>query len=315
MAETRNIKELPQSDAMSSGDFFLIESPAGTQLLAYDNFVIDQDNTTFAAELQTNMTTLSTSVTSVSANMDLTGANAGSTLYIMNTSLTERIDSLSNTLYGIGPVGSPPRQDATFETLLQEYRDANSLDPETGEGRDLGSHLQALSAMIWDTVYTKLNSLSANVIGTPDNSITARNLVYDGVGTNTNPAGNSGGLLGVVLDTVTESVDVYVQEQTVEFGFTNQTQSTISVVVPARYTVNSSSLMYNIEFQNPAQIADTGDHPYSNIGSFVVVGYTTADAGAGGINHKWTIQRIGGASWITAGDYPIRVNCKVVAGV
>ena len=120
-------------------------------------------------------------MTSVSANMDLTGANAGSTLYIMNTSLTERIDSLSNTLYGIGPVGSPPRQDATFETLLQEYRDANSLDPESGEGRDLGSHLQALSAMIWDTVHAKLNSLSANVIGTPDNSITARNLVYDGV--------------------------------------------------------------------------------------------------------------------------------------
>lgn len=315
MAETRNIKDLPQSDAMSSGDFFLIESPAGTQLLSYDNFVIDQDNTTFAAELQTNMTTLSTSVTSVSANMDLTGANAGSTLYIMNTSLTERIDSIVNTLYGIGPVGNPPRQDATFETLLQEYRDANPLDPETGEGRDLGSHLQALSAMIWDHCYSKISTLSSNVIGTPDNSITGRSLIYDGSGSNSNPSNNSGGLLGAVLDTVVESVDVYVQEQTIEFGFTNQTSSTISVVVPARYMVNSSSLMYNIEFTNPNTIADTGNHPYSNIGSFVVVGYTTADAGASGINHTWTIQRIGGAPWTEAGTYPIKVNCKVVAGV
>jgi len=95
MAETRNIKDLPQTDAMTSGDYFLIESPAGTQLLAFDNFVIDQDNTTFATDLLTNMTTLSTQVTAVSSDLDITGANAASKLYVVNTTLTERMDALT----------------------------------------------------------------------------------------------------------------------------------------------------------------------------------------------------------------------------
>ena len=83
MAEAKNIKELPKSDSITSGDYFLIETPAGTELLDFDNFVIDQDNTTFAAELQTNVTTLSTAVTAVSASVDMT--NTDSNIYIINS--------------------------------------------------------------------------------------------------------------------------------------------------------------------------------------------------------------------------------------
>ena len=39
MAETKNIKDLPVTDAMVPGDFFLIESTTGTVLLDFENFV------------------------------------------------------------------------------------------------------------------------------------------------------------------------------------------------------------------------------------------------------------------------------------
>ena len=110
MAETRNIKDLPQTDAMTAGDYFLIEAPAGTQLIAFENFVIDEDNTTFATDLKTNMTTLSTQVTAVSADLDLSGANAAAKLYLVNTQLGERIDAMQEVLYG-----------SDFESQINEF--------------------------------------------------------------------------------------------------------------------------------------------------------------------------------------------------
>lgn len=304
MSQTRNIKDLPQADAITTGDSFLIETPGGTQLLAFDNFVIDQDNTTFAIDLQTNMSTLSTQVTAVSADLDLTGGNASSKLYIVNTSITERIDSLIDVLYG-----------ETFEGVLQQFRDANSLDPESAETRDLGSHLQALSAMIFDQVHSRMSSISASIMGTGTTSITSegRRLIYTNGGEQ-NPADNDGGLLGAVLDTVRSTVDVYIANVVGRFDHTNKESVQFSVSVPARYYIDRGSLQFNVELLEQANINDTGDHPYSNPGQFAVVNFTQSDTGGSEVTYQWTVKRCGGAPF-TDSTYPIRLNGRILAGI
>jgi hypothetical protein len=302
MAETRNIKDLPQTDAMTAGDYFLIEAPAGTQLLAFENFVIDEDNTTFATDLLTNMTTLSTQVTAVSADMDLSGANAAAKLYLVNTQLTERMDSFQDVLYGSG-----------FEAQITDFISSNPADPITTDDRGLDGNLKALSAMIFDELYTRIATMSASIVGDENNHIQeTRDLVYSGQGA-TNVTVNNGGLLGALLDTVRKTVDVSLTEMSATFNSSNKDSAVLSFAMPSRYVVNRGSLQFNIEFTNEANLNVGGSNPYTNPGQFVTVGYVTAPAGQDEVLHSWTVKRVGGEPF-TDDEYPIRLNGRVVAG-
>lgn len=302
MAETRNIKDLPQTDAMTAGDYFLIEAPAGTQLLAFENFVIDEDNTTFATDLLTNMTTLSTQVTAVSADMDLTGANAAAKLYLVNTQLTERMDSFQDVLYG-----------SNFEAQITDFISSNPADPITTDDRGLDGNLKALSAMIFDELYTRIATMSASIVGDENNHIQeTRDLVYSGQGA-TNVTVNNGGLLGALLDTVRKTVDVSLTEMSATFNSSNKESAVLSFAMPSRYVVNRGSLQFNIEFTNEANLNVGGSNPYTNPGQFVTVGYVTAPAGQDEVLHSWTVKRVGGEPF-TDDEYPIRLNGRVVAG-
>lgn len=302
MAETRNIKDLPQTDAMTAGDYFLIEAPAGTQLLAFENFVIDEDNTTFATDLLTNMTTLSTQVTAVSADMDLTGANAAAKLYLVNSQLTERIDAFQEVLYG-----------STFEAQITEFISSNPADPITTDDRGLDGNLKALSAMIFDELYSRINVLSASLAGDANlgGHIQDRDLIYTGEGA-TNVSRNDGGLMGVLLDTVRKTIDVNLTEMSAEFNSSNKTSATLSFSIPSRYVVNRGSLQFNIEFTNEVNLSATGDNPYTNPGQFVTVGFTSAPGGGDQVVYTWTVRRVGGAE-MTDDEYPIRLNGRVVS--
>lgn len=302
MAETRNIKDLPQTDAMTAGDYFLIEAPAGTQLLAFENFVIDEDNTTFATDLLTNMTTLSTQVTAVSADMDLTGANAAAKLYLVNTQLTERMDSFQDVLYG-----------SNFEAQITDFISSNPADPITTDDRGLDGNLKALSAMIFDELYTRMATMSASIVGDENNHIQeTRDLVYSGQGA-TNITVNNGGLLGALLDTVRKTVDVRLTEMSATFNSSNKDSAVLSFALPSRYVVNRGSLQFNIEFTNEANLNVGGSNPYTNPGQFVTVGYVTAPAGQDEVLHSWTVKRVGGEPFVDD-EYPIRLNGRVVAG-
>jgi len=301
MAETRNIKDLPQTDAMTAGDYFLIEAPAGTQLLAFENFVIDEDNTTFATDLLTNMTTLSTQVTAVSADMDLSGANAAAKLYLVNTQLTERMDSFQDVLYG-----------SDFEGQITDFISSNPADPITTDDRGLDGNLKALSAMIFDELYTRMVTMSASIVGDENNHIQdTRDLIYSGQGA-TNITSNNGGLLGALLDTVRKTVDVNLTEMSATFNSSNKDSAVLSFAIPSRYVVNRGSLQFNLEFTNEANLNVGGDNPYTNPGAFVTVGYVTAPAGQDEVLHSWTVKRVGGSTF-TDDEYPIRLNGRVVA--
>lgn len=306
MAETRNIKDLPQTDAMTAGDYFLIEAPAGTQLLAFENFVIDEDNTTFATDLLTNMTTLSTQVTAVSADMDLTGANAAAKLYLVNTQLGERIDAMQEVLYG-----------SDFEAQINDFIAANPADPITTDDRGLDGNLKALSAMIFDELYSRINVLSATLVG-DDNlggHVQNRDLIYTGDGS-TNVSRNDGGLMGALLDTVKKTVDVNLTETSTTFNSSNPDAASLSFVIPSRYIVNRGSLQYNIEYTNEANISSIGSgvNPYSQPGQFVTTSFTETPGSGDSVQYTWTVRRVGGAPFVDD-EYPIKLNGRVVSGV
>lgn len=313
MAETKNIKELPQSDAMGSGDYFLIESPAGTQLLDFDNFVIDQDNTTFAAELQTNVTTLSTAMTSVSAAVDMN--NEDSSIYIVNTTLTESINGITNSLYGEG-----------FETTLNNFiANANTVNGPEGESRPTLSHFQAISAMIYDEIYTRVNAISSEILGdtvkiTDDEY--PYTILYDSIKAKQDPSINLGGILGAVLRTAIESVDVFTGEVTATFKNSTGNTSTLSISnVPQRYNVNAGSLQFTIQYTNEANVnsVDPDPNPYTDPGTFVITNFTStpgvvSDIGGGTYTYSWTIQRVGGTS-LNNDNFPITLNGRIIAAV
>lgn len=313
MAEAKNIKELPQSDAMGTGDYFLIETPAGTQLLDFENFVIDQDNTTFAAELQTNVTTLSTAMTSVSAAVDMT--NEDSSIYIVNTSLTESINGVTNSLYG-----------ETFETTLNDFIASSNTTPgPEDETRENMSHFQAISALVYDEVYTRIKTLSSDIVGDvvkiTDSSF-PYTLLYDSIQGKQTPSQNFGGLLGVILRTAVESVDVFTGNVTATFKNSTGNTATLSISnVPQRYDVTVGSLQFNVQYTNEANInsTDPDPNPYTDPGQFVITNFTAtpgivSDIGGGTYTYSWTIQRIGGTS-VANDNFPITLNGRVIASV
>ena len=51
MADSLNIRDLPKIDEIKSGDFVLVETPNGTKILDFRNFLISEDNITFAARI------------------------------------------------------------------------------------------------------------------------------------------------------------------------------------------------------------------------------------------------------------------------
>ena len=86
-----NIKELPEINDVVSGDFLIVETPSGTNILDFNNFIISLENTTFSDNILSNTadiitlssqyttlnTDLQTQIDSNTANINylLTGAN------------------------------------------------------------------------------------------------------------------------------------------------------------------------------------------------------------------------------------------------
>ena len=65
-----NVKELPETFAVSSGDLLLIETDEGTNIMDFDNFVIGLDNTTFGTTITEHSTDINTLSADVSTLKD-----------------------------------------------------------------------------------------------------------------------------------------------------------------------------------------------------------------------------------------------------
>ena len=65
-----NVKELPETFSIASGDLLLVETDEGTNIMDYDNLVIGLDNTTFGTTItqhSTDINSLSSDVTTLSS--------------------------------------------------------------------------------------------------------------------------------------------------------------------------------------------------------------------------------------------------------
>tara|TARA_R110000868_G_scaffold195933_1_gene441741 strand:- start:33 stop:536 length:504 start_codon:yes stop_codon:yes gene_type:complete len=66
-----NIKNLPQSNAINSGDYLIVETPNGTQILDFADFIITSANTTFSSVLSSDSTSYTDSrIASLSATVN-----------------------------------------------------------------------------------------------------------------------------------------------------------------------------------------------------------------------------------------------------
>ena len=68
-----NVKELPETFAVTGGDLLLIETDDGTNIMDFANFIIGLDNTTFGTTItqhSTDIAALSSDVATLSSKID-----------------------------------------------------------------------------------------------------------------------------------------------------------------------------------------------------------------------------------------------------
>jgi len=75
MADRVNIKNLSEAEIIKSGDYIVIETSSGTQILDFKNFTIDTGNTSFASTLSTHTTDLSSNYSLIQQLSGTVGAN------------------------------------------------------------------------------------------------------------------------------------------------------------------------------------------------------------------------------------------------
>jgi len=99
-----NVKELPETFSVSSGDLFLIETDEGTNIMDYDNLIIGLNNTTFGTTIITHSTdinALSAEVTSLkSLSAAVVESNAALSAQVVGNTTKAMISLLSGGEYG-----------------------------------------------------------------------------------------------------------------------------------------------------------------------------------------------------------------------
>jgi hypothetical protein len=87
-----NIKELPEISDINNGDFLIVETPNGTNILDYQNFLVTLDNTTFGDLITTNTTNI------VTLSTDLASLSSSSATVSQFNTLNSAVTSQFNTL-------------------------------------------------------------------------------------------------------------------------------------------------------------------------------------------------------------------------
>lgn len=97
-----NIKELPLINQVQAGDFFIVETTAGTNIVDFSNIIIPPENTTFYGEieqLQTDVNALSTLYILQNALIATVSGILDTKIDTVSAELTTQIENLSTTYY------------------------------------------------------------------------------------------------------------------------------------------------------------------------------------------------------------------------
>jgi hypothetical protein len=327
MAEVKNIKDLAQTDAITVGDYILIETSAGTNLIDFENFIIDEDNTTFAADLQADVITLTTTVGAVTADVDVTAS--GSALNVVNNTLSANHSMLQDELYGTDrlPEGSTVYYSALTgevsvtnpEHLYRAESGGSKLAQYRGSPSkiynmdgEIGSTLQALSAKVLEEAFTFVKVLSSEIFGNTHLAETEQGeqlsftngSSYD----DWTPEVNPGGIIKAMIDGL-GSVNVYIKTSSKDFVANGEGgQQVFEFTGLKDYYVDAASVSFSQQFPTTAANPGTGPYDPTGLNNIVVTNYSS-DA-VNGI-YKWTVQLLGGNT-PTADDF-VTVNARIVA--
>lgn len=74
-----NIKDLPQIQQITNGDFLIVESNDGTYILDYENLILDTDKTSITAQVNQNATDIASMSSSVDAQIQSLSSGVYST--------------------------------------------------------------------------------------------------------------------------------------------------------------------------------------------------------------------------------------------
>ena len=123
-----NIKELPETFSIQTGDMLIVETDEGTNIMDYNNFVVGLDNTTFGTTItqhSTDIVTLSADVKALSGAIDdsiatlssaVDDAGFGSDTALLSTTGYQILPSGLIMQWGISPreTGFQGEEEVTF---------------------------------------------------------------------------------------------------------------------------------------------------------------------------------------------------------
>jgi hypothetical protein len=117
---TTNIKDLPVTESINSGDYLIVETPGGSSILDFNNFIITTDNTTFGVVIEENTTNIIT----LSSEVKDLEVDTKNDFNVLSSQIAQLSSDLNN--------------NSTFITFrytadeLVSYKENNAyLDPET----------------------------------------------------------------------------------------------------------------------------------------------------------------------------------------
>jgi hypothetical protein len=95
-----NIKELPSIDEVQPGDYLIVETDTGTNIIDFTNVVLPPENVTFYGDiedLQSDVFALSSAIDDNTTTINTISAVLGTSVTSAVTSVTTQITTLSNT--------------------------------------------------------------------------------------------------------------------------------------------------------------------------------------------------------------------------
>ena len=125
-----NIKNLPETPQINFGDFLILETPQGTQLINFDNFVITEQNTTFEPLLSSHTSDIERNTTLV--NNLCADVVSLSSFWQSDTRSAAQGGSFLKTLCAVS-IGSLNTPDAKF-TVLGDMSASGNLSAAGGDG-------------------------------------------------------------------------------------------------------------------------------------------------------------------------------------
>lgn len=132
---TVNIKNLPIITDINRGDFLIVETPDGTGILDFRNFLITLDNTTFSS----TFLNYNTQINTVSAEIKDLSLSTETAINALSTSTSESITRLESLIDATSSLNVLNNTFATFSSDGETVQILNSYNINNGEVLTNGS--------------------------------------------------------------------------------------------------------------------------------------------------------------------------------